>query len=843
MPPDDQPQPSAADLATLRAWIAAGAQGPAADVSLLETLVVPKVAAHAGPMPVTSAAPTADGAGLAVLSGRSLSVVPLEAVGGGSAASGRPVASLPWKANAVHVSPDGRGLVVAGGIAGLSGVAELRDAVTGGLVRTFAGHRDLLYDAELSPDGRILATAGYDRAIRLWNAADGTLLRSIEVHDGAVFDVAWHPGGRLLATASADETIKLWRAGDGLRLDTLSQPQAELCAVLFTPDGRHVIGAGRDKRIHLWRLVSLDTPALNPALHARFAHESPIVALGLSADGRHLLSAAEDRSLKCWSVPDLELEHDYPRQPDLVAVLAALPDGRFAVGRMDGSLDVVPVVVDPPGPAAADVPVAAAPAAVTEVVKVAEREPDDAAPAALPVSLPVEVRGTIGRPGDADCFRFTATRGLPLLLEVNAARSKSRLDSRIEVLDAAGAPVEQVILQATRDSWFTFRGKDSSQSGDFRLQNWTEMELDEYLYANGEVVRLWRYPRGPDSGFDVYPGSGRRQAFFGTSGITHALGEPAWIVRPLPPGSRPAANGLPVFRLFYANDDESTQQLGVDSQLIFTPPRDGDYVVRITDVRGAGGGTRPDDYAYTLTMRPARPSFTVAVGGRDPKVSPGSGRELTFTATRLEGFDGPIAIDVTHLPPGFRFHGPVEIEAGQRQALGVLTAAADAAAPDAAADKAVMVRASATIDGSDVVREVGSLGDIQLAEKPKLTVAILPGGDGTVAAAPGGPVEFAIRPGQTITARVRAQRHDFQGRIELGTADAGRNLPYGVFVDNIGLNGLLIVEGQDDREFFITASPVARPGSRPFHLRATADGGQASVPAVIHVLPDEPNAR
>jgi len=847
MPPDDEPQVPAADLAALEAWVAAGAAGPTVDASLLTSLAVPKLAPYGGAKPVTAAALAADGTRVAVLRGRSLTVV--TPPGGGPPAAERPLVELPWNAHAVHPGPDGRVFVVAGGVAGLSGAAELRDAASGGRLRAFGQHRDLLSDAELSPDGRTLATAGYDRSLKLWNVGDGSLLRSIDVHNGAIFDLAWHPDGRLLATASADETIKLWRASDGIRLDTLNQPQGEMFAVIFTPDGRHVIGAGRDKRIHAWKLVSVETPASNPPLHSRFAHESPIVALGLSADGRHLLTAAEDRALKCWSVPDLVLEHDYPRQPDQVSAIVGLPDGRFMIGRMDGSLDVVSVVVDPTPPAPVEgprptAPSAAAPRAAAGPTVTSEREPDDRAADAQLVMLPAEITGTVGRPGDADCYRFGARRGEPLLLEVNAARSKSLLDSRIEVLDAAGSPVEQVLLQATRDSWFTFRGKDSTQSADFRLQNWMEMELDEFLYANGEVVRLWRYPQGPDSGFMVYPGSGSRQTFFGTSAVTHALGEPAWIVQPLPPGTVPAPNGLPSFRVLFENDDESTQRFGADSQLLFTPPQDGDYVVRLSDVRGAGSESKPDEYRYTLTIRPPRPSFTVAVGGRDPKVSPGSGRELTFTATREEGFEGPIRIDVGNLPAGFTFHGPVEIEAGQRQAFGVLSAAAGAAAPDDAADKRVMVRATATILGSETVVEAGSLGDIQLADAPKLSVAIVPGVEGAAGGrTPGEPIEFAIRPGQTITARVVAQRLDFPGRIELGGADAGRNLPYGVFVDNIGLNGLLIVEGQTEREFFITAAPIARPCRRLFHLRATADGGQASVPAVISVLPAEGAAR
>jgi len=863
MPPADEPQVPPADLAVLQAWIAAGASPPAADVSLLQALVVPKLSPHTGAMPVTAAAVSADGRELVVLRGRTLSAMPPEAVGvGGPPPAGRGIAELPWKGNALHVSQDGLQFVVAGGIAGLSGVAELRDAASGSLIRAFGDHRDVLYDAEFSPDGKVLATAGYDRSLRLWNVSDGTLIRSIDVHNGAIFDVAWHPSGRLLGSASADETIKLWRASDGMRLDTLNEPQGEMSSVAFTPDGKHVIGAGRDKRVHLWKLVSLDTPAINPPLHARFAHESPIVAIGLSTDGRHLITSAEDRSLKSWSVPDLVLEHDYPRQPDQVSAVVPLTDGRFGVGRMDGSFEVVSMRVDPVAaaePAGGNAPAenaaagntpagntpadpASPQAAVAIPSAVVEHEPNDLPQQAEAVSPPAVITGTIGRPGDADCFRFPGRRGEPLLIEVNAARSKSLLDSRIEVLDAAGQPVEQIVLQATRDSWFTFRGKNSTQSGDYRLQNWMEMELDEYLYANGEVVRLWRYPQGPDSGFMVYPGNGNRQAFFGTSAVTHALGEPAWIVEPLPSGAMPVPNGLPVFRIFYENDDESSQRFGADSQLLFTPPRDGEFFVRLTDVRGVGAGTdartKPEDYSYTLMIRPPQPSFSVAVGGKDPKVSPGSGRELSFTVTRTEGFDGPVRIDVENLPVGFAFHGPVEIEAGQQQAIGVLSASTDATSPDESADKAVVVKATASVAGREVVQQAGTLGDIQCADKPKVTVAILPStssAGGTNESS--GPLEFSIQPGQTIAARVGAQRHDFTGRIELGGADAGRNLPYGVFVDNIGLNGLLIVEGQTERDFFITAAPIAKPGRRLFHLRATADGGQASVPVVINVLP------
>ena len=61
------------------------------------------------------------------------------------------------------------------------------------------------------------------------------------------------------------------------------------------------------------------------------------------------------------------------------------------------------------------------------------------------------------------------------------------------------------------------------------------------------------------------------------------------------------------------------------------------------------------------------------------------------------------------------------------------------------------------------------------------------------------------------------------------------NLPHGVIVDNIGLNGLLIVEGQSERQFFLTAAPWVPEQTRIFHLKANEDGGQTSWPVILKV--------
>ena len=449
----------------------------------------------------------------------------------------------------------------------------------------------------------------------------------------------------------------------------------------------------------------------------------------------------------------------------------------------------------------------------------------------MAIKAPVKVTGVIygKKENDTDVFRFAAKTGEQWVLEINAARSKSPLDSKLEVLDASGQPIERVRLKAVQESWLTFRGKDSNTSGDFRLFKWDEMKINQFLYVNGEVVKLWHYPRGPDSGYMVYPGSGSRYGYHDTTPLAHPLGQPAYIVEPLAKGAAPTANGLPTFTIYHQNDDESRRRFGKDSKLTFTAPTDGDYLVRVSDVRGFQG----KDFKYTMTIRPRRPDFKLTIGGFADGVPKGSGREFNVKAERLDDFEGPIRIDITDVPEGFHVTAPLTIEAGQLMAFGAIYTGTDTAMPE---NDFAIVTATATINGKEVTHDIGKLGNIKPIDKPKLIVQVTTNESG--AARTGtttDPLEFTIAPGQTISARVRVKRDGFNSRVELGSHDAGRNLPHGVYVDNIGLNGLLIVEGQTEREFFITADDWVPETTKHFHIRTTAEKGIVSNPLILHV--------
>jgi hypothetical protein len=697
-----------------------------------------------------------------------------------------------------------------------------------------------MFDAELSPDGKILASCSYDKKIILWDAATGEQLRTLTGHNDAIYDVAFSRDGSVLASASGDETVKVWYVDTGKRLDTLGQPQAEQYAVAFSPDGRYILAGGADNRIRVWRFDSRSQQQINPLVYARFAHEGAVIGLAFSADGKTLVSTAEDRTLKLWDTSDYSQTYLYEAQSDVVTGLAVLSDHRrLAVGRLDGTRELYSLAA-----ASSTEPVETAPQVVIQAsqpmpdkpYRIEEVEPNDDYKTAKQVDLPALVLGVInpvaGQPRDNDMFGFESKAGQQWVIEVKAARQKSPLDSRIEILDDQGRPIERLLLQAVRDSYFTFRGQNSSTADGFRLHNWEEMELNEYLYVAGEVVKLWHYPRGPDSGFMLYPGRGNRITFFDTTPASHPLQEPCYIVEPHAPGTKLIPNGLPVFPLYYENDDDSERELGTDSRLMFTSPADGSYVVRLTDTRGFSG----PDFKYELSIRPRRPDFKVSLAGGSPTVNAGSAKEFTINVDRIDGFGGAIEVVISDLPAGFHATSPIVVEAGQSQALGTIFADSDAPQPTADQAKASKVTARATVDGHIVEKQSGSLGEIKLADKPKLLVRVVTSDGSTDSIGSfDHPVELTIAPGETITAKVIVERNGFDARVSFGNADAGRNLPHGVYVDNIGLNGLLVVEKQSERTFFLKAAKWVPETTRIFHLLARVEGNQATLPVILHV--------
>jgi hypothetical protein len=450
------------------------------------------------------------------------------------------------------------------------------------------------------------------------------------------------------------------------------------------------------------------------------------------------------------------------------------------------------------------------------------------------LSVPFSANGRFLKPGAGDYFRFDAKKGVTYAVETEASRRGSPVDTKIAVLWPDGRPVERLMFQAVRDSAITFRPIDSS-TPDVRVDNWREMELNELMWMQGEVLKIFRMPEGPDSGFQFYASGGKRLAYFNTTSTAHALDEPCYIVEPHPPGSRVPANGLPVFTLHYENDDDGERELGSDSRLLFTAPEDGPYVVRVQDSRGFAG----ERFVYRVVVREARPDFAVRLTGLGGSVNVGSGAAFTLAADRKDGFDGDITCEISGVPEGWHVTTPLVIQSGHIEARGSLTAL-----PGAAPWTSAKIAARAVIGGKELTRAPVDFGTVKLEKEPPLVISLQAAGEGDVAPAfrpgdPAKPMELTIAPGEIVPLWLLVKRNSAKGAVRFDV----ENLPHGVVVDNLGLNGITLLEGQDAGEIFIKAAPWVPVTDRLAFAVSRDAGKQASLPVLLRVREQEKRSR
>ncbi len=102
-----------------------------------------------------------------------------------------------------------------------------------------------------SPDGKRLASAGFDRNVTIWRADTGQAATLLRGHAGAIYVLAYSPGGRLLASASDDGWVKVWDVASGTEQSLSRNLGSPAHAVAFSPDGG-TIAASAGRSIKVW---------------------------------------------------------------------------------------------------------------------------------------------------------------------------------------------------------------------------------------------------------------------------------------------------------------------------------------------------------------------------------------------------------------------------------------------------------------------------------------------------------------------------------------------------------------------------------------------------------------
>ncbi|HLK56249.1 MAG TPA: WD40 repeat domain-containing protein [Chthonomonadaceae bacterium] len=190
--------------------------------------------------------------------------------------------------------------------------------------RSLQGHDVIAYVA-YSPDGKMLATASYDKTAKIWNPATGQVLFTLTGHTDGLYSLAFSPDSKLLATSGSDGTTRLWDTTNGHCQSVIQAGKIYVHAVAFSPDGSLLATGGMDS-IKIWDVATRKLKQTLLVPHA-------ILSLVFSPDGKLLASCGFENTVILWNTSTWHSDRTIsPSDTDGIYALAYSPDGKLLAG-------------------------------------------------------------------------------------------------------------------------------------------------------------------------------------------------------------------------------------------------------------------------------------------------------------------------------------------------------------------------------------------------------------------------------------------------------------------------------------------------------------------------------
>lgn len=199
--------------------------------------------------------------------------------------------------------------------------------------------------AALSPDGQTMAWSFQDGQVQIMRLADQGVLATFSGHPDPVYDLSFDSGGDRLFSASHDGTVRIWDLA-GKELGAI-QPGGEVLGFGVSPDGAQLATIPSDGPVQVWdiseatKLKDLGGTSGYDTSDAHFSTDGLYLATDLATglylwkvrDGQLLWSAVTNTMAAAFS-PDGEY-FAYTDINDGNSVVLAPPDASSVIRTID----------------------------------------------------------------------------------------------------------------------------------------------------------------------------------------------------------------------------------------------------------------------------------------------------------------------------------------------------------------------------------------------------------------------------------------------------------------------------------------------------------------------------
>ncbi|RVE47117.1 hypothetical protein evm_008194 [Chilo suppressalis] len=198
------------------------------------------------------------------------------------------------------------------------------------------GHQGEIFTAKFHPEGKHLASAGFDRQIFMWNVygqCENVMVMS--GHTGAIMELCFSPDGSHLYTCATDNTVAVWDVPTGMRIKKLKGHTNFVNSVSGARRGPELLVSGSDDNtIKLW-----DARKRNPI--ASLDSSYPVTSVLFNDTAEKIISAGIDNVIKVWDIRNNQISYKIKGHTDTVTGVSLSWDGSYLVSNsMDGTVRI-----------------------------------------------------------------------------------------------------------------------------------------------------------------------------------------------------------------------------------------------------------------------------------------------------------------------------------------------------------------------------------------------------------------------------------------------------------------------------------------------------------------------
>ena len=211
-----------------------------------------------------------------------------------------------------------------------NGIVRLKDATTDRHLKTLRGHRDVVNNLAISPDGTLLAVHIFNDPVRLWDITTGRQTKTLSRHVGLGGMFAFSRDGKTFICQTSFNGIELWDVDTGTLRATLGEQTDEIGALAFSSDAKTFAGANsEDGSIRFW-----DANTGEELSVLTTGHTHGLNALAFSPDSS-TLAVGYAKTVQLWDTNALTLRAETIEPTDKLITLVFSPDGAIVTSAGD----------------------------------------------------------------------------------------------------------------------------------------------------------------------------------------------------------------------------------------------------------------------------------------------------------------------------------------------------------------------------------------------------------------------------------------------------------------------------------------------------------------------------